>query len=95
MYFLGMKYLSCLFLLVFLVSCNESNTNTLAKSSTAKDTNIIKRQSINPYEPVDVSPMDMSYLPNDYPILKMDNKTSKLPVARIIYSRPQKQGRKL
>jgi hypothetical protein len=37
--------------------------------------------------------MDMSYLPNDYPILKMNHQTAKLPVARVIYSRPQKQGR--
>ena len=49
----------------------------------------------NPYDPVDVSPMDMSYLPDDYPIMKMDNKTNKPPVATVIYSRPQMQGRQI
>jgi len=46
----------------------------------------------NPYVPVDVSPMDMAWLPVDYP--KLTTKKS-LPVARIIYSRPHKQGRKI
>jgi hypothetical protein len=46
----------------------------------------------NPYVPIDVSPMDMAWLPVDYP--KLTVKKS-LPVARIIYSRPHKQGRKI
>ena len=44
---------------------------------------------------VDKSPMDMSYFPDNYPILKIQNKLSDPLVARIIYSRPQKQGRKV
>jgi len=42
---------------------------------------------------VDKSPMDLSYYPVDYPILKIQNKVSGLPVARVIYSRPQKNDR--
>ena len=42
---------------------------------------------------LDKSPMDMSYWPKDYPILKMSGKSRDLPTARIIYSRPQKNGR--
>lgn len=42
---------------------------------------------------VDKSPMDASYYPNNYPILKIQNKTTDSPVARVIYSRPQKNGR--
>jgi hypothetical protein len=42
---------------------------------------------------LDKSPMDMSYWPKDYPILKMSGKSKDLPTARIIYGRPQKNGR--
>jgi hypothetical protein len=41
----------------------------------------------------DKSPMDMSYWPNNYPILKMNGKAKDIPVARVIYSRPLKNGR--
>ncbi len=42
---------------------------------------------------LDKSPMDMSYWPNNYPLLKMDGKAGAMPVARVIYSRPLKGGR--
>jgi len=42
---------------------------------------------------VDKSPMDASYYPDNYPILKIQNKTDAQPIARVIYSRPQKNGR--
>lgn len=44
---------------------------------------------------VDKSPMDISYYPNNYPVLKIQNKTTDPLMARVIYSRPQKQGRKI
>ena len=37
--------------------------------------------------------MDMCYYPSNYPILKIQNKTVEPPVCRIVYSRPQKNGR--
>ena len=43
--------------------------------------------------PVDNSPMDMSYFPNNYPVLKIQDKITELPSARVIYSRPQKISR--
>ena len=43
--------------------------------------------------PMDKSPMDMSYCPNGYPILKIQDKITEPLVARVIYSRPQKNGR--
>src|SRR5882762_615296 len=43
--------------------------------------------------PIDKSPMDMSYYPVDYPVLKISDKVTEPPVARIIYGRPQKNGR--
>jgi hypothetical protein len=42
---------------------------------------------------LDKSPMDMSYFPADYPILKTQNKATVPPVARVVYSRPQKDNR--
>jgi Protein of unknown function (DUF2911) len=42
---------------------------------------------------LDKSPMDMSYYPNGYPVLKIQGKITEPPVARVIYSRPQKNGR--
>ena len=42
---------------------------------------------------LDKSPMDMIYYPVDYPVLKMSGKVAGPPVARLIYSRPAKDGR--
>ncbi len=42
---------------------------------------------------IDKSPMDMSYYPNNYPVLKIQDKATEPMVARVIYSRPQKSGR--
>jgi hypothetical protein len=44
---------------------------------------------------MDKSPMDMAYYPTDYPVLKIQDKAPGPLVARAIYSRPQKNGRKL
>ena len=43
--------------------------------------------------PVDNSPMDMSYFPDDYPKQKMITPDIANPVVRVIYSRPQKNKR--
>ena len=45
------------------------------------------------FPPVDKSPMDMSYYPNGYPVLKIQDKATEPLVARVIFSRPQKNGR--
>jgi hypothetical protein len=42
---------------------------------------------------MDKSPMDMSYYPNNYPILKIQDKITEPATARVVYSRPQKNGR--
>jgi len=41
------------------------------------------------------SPLDISYYPVDYPVLKIQDKVSEPLIARVVYSRPQKRGRKL
>jgi DUF2911 family protein len=43
--------------------------------------------------PIDKSPMDISYYPDSYPVLKIQDKVTELLAARVIYSRPQKNGR--
>lgn len=42
---------------------------------------------------VDKSPMDMSYYPSNYPVLKIQDKATEPAIARVIYSRPKKEGR--
>lgn len=42
---------------------------------------------------LDKSPMDMAYYPANYPVLKIQDKVTEPLVARVIYSRPQKEGR--
>ena len=44
---------------------------------------------------LDKSPMDMSYFPDQYPIQKFQGKITTPPVCRVIYGRPQKDGRKI
>lgn len=91
-----MKYLFGFILLIGITSCNDTATSSTTPSSARpkllpKDS-IINGEMANPYVPVDVSPMDMAWLPVDYPKLTVKKST---PVARIIYSRPHKQGRKI
>ena len=42
---------------------------------------------------LDKSPMDMSYWPSNYPIIKLNGKVKDAPIARVIYGRPQKNNR--
>ncbi len=53
------------------------------------------KESVNPYATHDQSPMDMSYFPQDYPVLRMNGTDSVKLLARVIYSRPQKKGRNI
>ncbi len=45
--------------------------------------------------PLDKSPMDMSYYPVNYPILQIQNKVTEPLTVRVIYGRPQLNGRKI
>jgi hypothetical protein len=42
---------------------------------------------------LDKSPMDMTYFPVNFPVLKIQEKINEPLIARVIYSRPQKSGR--
>ncbi|MBC7948373.1 MAG: DUF2911 domain-containing protein [Chitinophagaceae bacterium] len=77
-------------------SCREKQDQSTDQP--AKDSNNIivnNENTINPFAPVDVSPMDMSYYPVEYPKLKMANNNIPAPVVRVVYSRPHLQGRHL
>ena len=54
---------------------------------------LIGKSQTNNLPPVDKSPMDMRYYPGNYPVLKIQDKVTEPLVARVIYSRPQKNGR--
>ena len=44
---------------------------------------------------LDKSPLDVSYYPANFPILKMRGQANGDPAARIVYSRPQLKGRNI
>jgi hypothetical protein len=69
---------------VCFIACTNSNTPEIK--------NPVIEPS-NPYAAVDKSPMDMSYYPVNYPTLKMSGTDTASLTARLIYSRPQKNGR--
>ena len=87
-----------LFLLLSLgwVSCKDNETNAQA-AGTGQPNDSIKTKSliVVPDPQIDQSPMDMCYYPADYPKLKMTGETNAMPDMRLIYSRPQKKGRKI
>lgn len=72
--------------LYYFTSCTAVNSN---------NTEIVKPviEPANPYAAVDKSVMDVSYYPVNYPMLAMSGKDTSTVIARIIYSRPQKNGR--
>lgn len=75
--------------LLFLFSLFISST-LLAQTSTM-ETGSVAATAIK--LPIDKSPMDMAYYPANYPILKIRDKAAEPLVARVIYSRPQKESR--
>lgn len=99
------RFQPAIWLLLFVfVSCKgdekqAGTTNTGNSSILPGDSerieNINDQTIVNNYAGVDISPMDMSYFPPDYPKLKMASKDIAPPVARVIYSRPHLQGREL
>lgn len=56
---------------------------------------LVSAQGNSKLPDVDKSPMDMSYFPVNYPVLKIQNKASEPIIMRVIYSRPQRQGRNI
>ena len=70
-----------------IISCNAINNNEQPVSVKPVT------ESLNPYVTVDKSPLDISYYPVNYPTQLMNKNDSANLLARVIYSRPQKNGR--
>jgi hypothetical protein len=91
-----MKYQLLFYSLLMLFACSDpASEKPTPKSPQKKDTAVVNAPPQNPYANVDVSPMDISYYPTDYPLQKMSGKAAPYPVMRVIYSRPHRQGRKI
>ena len=91
------KNLSALILVsVFCFGCKEEEKKAEGNDTLTKiETPVKVLPPITHYTVPDHSPMDMVYFPADYPLQKMAGKTSQPPLMRIIYSRPQKENRKI
>ena len=80
------------FLLFGLFSaCSDPGQPAPAPSTTNSKVNKGQTISVN----VDKSPMDMAYYPVEYPKLKMARNPTEPLMARVIYSRPKKDGRQV
>lgn len=77
-----------LFLCCFLFA----SQTLLAQTSTNTSASIQAVPALKMPQP-DKSPMDMAYYPVNYPVLRIQDKADEPLVARVIYSRPQKEGR--
>lgn len=88
-------------MLLALSSCNPNSSGRNNNDSLSQKVIIQKPGYIPPlaadsgYTPPDRSPMDMSYFPADYPMQRMNGADTLPPLARVIYSRPQKNGREV
>lgn len=85
---------------LFIISCNnqkdeKKQPEEKITQNKIQDSIPVSEKITTPYSLPDISPMDMCYFPADYPKLKMAKATTKAPLARVIYSRPHLQGRKL
>jgi hypothetical protein len=91
------RLLSQICVLFFFTGCNQQENKPVEPHIVSNDSSGKKApgKNENPYKIVDISPMDISYFPDDYPKLRMGNTISKPPLARVIYSRPHLQGRQL
>ena len=84
---------SCIVLTLAFLSACDDHTSAGSNSVTVNPTvtNQPVEKDIQPG--LDKSPMDMCYYPIDYPKLKMSGNVSEPLIARLIYSRPQKNNR--
>jgi hypothetical protein len=95
-----MKIQSLLSLLVLCLAlaCKDEKEKKVKIDRTSSSDSIIRNSPdlpSNPYVNIDISPMDMSYFPVDYPKLKMAGAITDPPIVRVIYSRPHLQKRHL
>ena len=80
-----------IFICILCLSCQQEQEKIPAKPTTPASPVNNKESTITVN--VDKSPLDMSYYPDEYPQLKMSGKAKEPIIARVIYSRPKKEGR--
>ena len=78
---------------LFLLGCLAFAQFSFAQTSVSNTTNAMAATPAVKLPQLDKSPMDMAYYPANYPVLKIQDKATEPVVARVIYSRPQKEGR--
>ncbi len=78
---------------VFLLTCCSISCNQPEKENADEIKSTIVPLNDSAFSSIDKSPMDMSYFPKDYPKDKMATPNLQNLIARVIYSRPQKNGR--
>jgi hypothetical protein len=94
------KLLLALCILVSAAACHEEQkpASDETKTGNPDSIRINPATTVNPAPPyvsIDISPMDMSYYPVDYPKLKMASGAIDPPLVRVIYSRPHLAKRHL
>jgi hypothetical protein len=77
-----------IFFACLMLSAHAGFAQTVTDSTTTKQS-----ASAVKLPQIDKSPMDMAYYPDNYPVLKIQGKATEPLAARVIYSRPQKEGR--
>jgi hypothetical protein len=75
-----------------LAACEDKNNPNGNKVTVNPPSGTQQKETVTP-SGLDKSPMDMTYYPENYPIQKMQHKNVAPLTARLIYSRPQKNGR--
>ncbi|HUQ65665.1 MAG TPA: DUF2911 domain-containing protein [Flavitalea sp.] len=92
--FFSSRYSLLLSLLLFtIISCRDNTRAPLQQVNIEPAS--VQTQEKKRASNMDKSPMDIAYYPEDFPVLKMSGKATGEPVARIIYSRPFKDGREI
>src|SRR6478735_4019952 len=81
-----------LFLFLFLAVAQQGFAQTSVTTTSATNQSPAPAPTVK-LPQLDKSPMDMAYYPDSYPVLKIQDKANEPLVARVIYSRPQKEGR--
>lgn len=85
---------NCIWILAALLTACKQKDIPPQKNSQG-NASVAKNQDKARLYNLDKSPMDMVYFPEDFPVLKMSGKVSGTPKARVIYSRPSKDGRQI
>jgi hypothetical protein len=94
-----MKALFIHFIILLLVLNSDAQTNnTVSAKNVVANSNQVQTVSNTTdvkTPTVDKSPMDLSYYPDQYPLKKFQGKTKIPLMCRVLYGRPQKDGRNI